>query len=615
MKQTTIPARKDVPAQDQWDLSSLFPGDAEWNTALDRFASYTDAVNAYREKLCPAEGSAAHSGGSPADWAAALSLWEEAQRLAERLGNYAFLKKSADESDSANLDRTGRYLMAASAFEAALSWVVPALQALGEDTVRSWISPDAPEPLKSSFAPFAVWIEKLLRLKPFILSEKEERILALQLEAHQAPRNAFSILTNVDIDFGTVKTEKGEEPLSQTTWSKFLENPDRAVRKQAYEKFYGAYDAHKNTLATLYTGSVNQDVATARIRGYSSARKMELFPDHVDEAVYDNLVKTVRSNLAPLHKYYAVRKRALKVDQLRHYDVYVPLVGEIKSTTPYGQAVELITDALAPLGAEYTDTLKKGLLGGWVDRYENKGKRSGAFSSGGYDGYPYILMNYKEEVLRDVFTLAHEGGHSMHSHYSARSNPFMSYNYTIFEAEVASTFNEDLLFRRLMSTAKDERMKAYLLSTRASDILATLYRQTMFAEYEHRAHALVEEGTPLTVELLRSEYRSLLETYFGPEMAFENESDLEGLRIPHFYNAYYVYKYATGISASLALAERVSSGGDRERDDYFAFLKSGGSRYPIDALKVAGVDMQSPAPIEAACKSFAAIVDQLDAIL
>jgi len=600
MKQTTIPARSEVAPGDTWNLASLFESDEQWNGELARFSGLAAAVNAFKPAFASPD---KLSAGTFAD---CLDAYAQAQQLGEKLSNYAFLKKSADESDAANLDRFGRYMMAASAFEAETSWLVPALQTIPDSLAKS---------ADARLEAYRVWLDKLLRLKPYILGEKEERILALKIEGDQAPRTAFSALTNVDMDFGTVDTKDGPKPLSQTTWSRLMEDPDRAVRKDAYLKFYAAFDAHKNTIASLYAGSVNQDVALARIRGYESARAMALFPDKVDETVYDNLVSTVRSNLDALHRYYALRKRVLGLDELRHYDVYVPLVQAVKQTTPYEDAVGLIGKAVAPLGDEYVQTLTKGLLGGWVDRYENRGKRSGAFSSGGYEGDPYILMNYKDEVIRDVFTLAHEGGHSMHSWYSARSNPFMSYNYTIFEAEVASTLNEDLLFRHLLKHAGSAQMRAYLLSTRASDILATLYRQTMFAEYEHRTHALVESGTPLTAELLRSEYRKLLEAYFGPLMQFEEQSDLEGLRIPHFYNAFYVYKYATGISASLALAQRISNGGKSERDDYFRFLKSGGSRYPIEALRVAGVDMLSPEPVEAACAEFARIVAELDAAL
>jgi oligoendopeptidase F len=277
--------------------------------------------------------------------------------------------------------------------------------------------------------------------------------------------------------------------------------------------------------------------------------------------------------------------------------------------------VDLVCEALAPLGGEYVSTLRNGLCGGWVDRYENKGKRSGAFSAGSFTGDPYILMNFKDDVFRDVFTLAHEGGHSMHSWYSARSNPFLSYNYTIFEAEVASTFNEQLVFDYLYRSVQDNVRRAALVNNKIDDLLATLFRQTMFAEFEHRTHAMMESGEALTVASLRSEYRSLLVKYFGPAMVLDEVSDLEALRIPHFYNAYYVYKYATGISASIALSKRVLSGGDREREEYFAFLRSGGSRFPMESLKLAGVDMSTPEPVEAACAEFAARVRELSDLL
>jgi oligoendopeptidase F len=326
-------------------------------------------------------------------------------------------------------------------------------------------------------------------------------------------------------------------------------------------------------------------------------------------------VATVNDNLDALHRYYSLRKRVLKLPELRHYDVYTPLVPSVQKKTTWNEAVDLISAAVDPLGDEYVSTLRSGLLGRWADRYENKGKRSGAFSAGSYTGDPYILMNYKEDSIRDVFTLAHEGGHSMHSWYSARSNPFMHYSYTIFEAEVASTFNEELLFRHLEKNADNKELRLYLINKRADDLLSTLYRQTMFAEFEKITHELEEGGTPLTVENLRAEYRKLLAKYFGPEMVFEESSDLEGLRIPHFYRAFYVYKYATGISAALALAERVLSGGAAEREDYFAFLKSGGSRFPIESLKIAGVDMSSPQPVRAACRVFGRLVEELEKLL
>ncbi len=602
MKQTSIPSRKDVNPADCWDLTSLYADDASWEEDLKAFAKEKERSGEFRamfEKELTAD-----------SLGACLKFYSNANEKLEKLYVYAHLKQSADESDPENLDRAGRVMMEYSAFSAEFSWLIPAIQQVPEETLRSFIK-EIPDGEKL----YSVWLEKLIRMRSHILSEKEERILALLQESAGTPSKAFSALTNTDLELGTVETPEGAVPLTQGTWSKLMEHPDREVRKKAYKQFYAGFAAHQRTIAALYAGNVNQDVASARIRGYSSSRTEALFPDKVDEKVYDNLVATVNANLEPLHKYYAIRKKVLDVKELRHYDVYAPLVKDIAKRTPYEEAVEIVKAALSPLGEEYTETLGKGLLGGWADRYENKGKRSGAFSSGAYTGYPYILLNYKEDVFRDVFTMAHEGGHSMHTLYAARNNPYLSYEYTIFEAEVASTFNEDLLFRYLLKNAESAEMRAYLLCHRAGDIVATLYRQTMFAEYEHRAHVLVEGGTPLTAELLRSEYKKLLEKYFGPEMLFEEESDLEGLRIPHFYNSYYVYKYATGISASMALAERVCSGSKAERDDYFRFLKSGGSRYPIDALRVAGVDMESPAPVQAACDNFARIVGEMESSL
>ena len=593
----TIPLRKDIPASDKWDLTTLFKTDDDWEKALQQISSDADELEAYKGRL----------GESAETLLAALKIFEKAQQNEELAGNYAFLLTAGDAGDSISQEKFGRYMMAATEAGAKSSWFSPELQSIPQEIIEKWIERD-------DFKNYKIFLQKELRNKPYILSEKEERLMVLHIEPNDTAHKAFSMLTNVDLDYGEINGE----PLTQTTWSTFMENSDRNIRKDAYTQFYGTFDRHKNTLAALYAGSVNVDVCNARARGFKSSIEMALFPDKVPLSVYENLVSTVRANFKPLHHYYHLRRKILKLDapaDLRHYDVYVPLVADVKKTTTFDEAVEILHEALSPLGTEYTDTLCTGLKSGWVDRYENQGKRSGAFSSGAYTGYPYILTNYKDDVLRDVFTLAHEGGHSMHSLYSAKSNPFLQYNYTIFEAEVASTFNEELLFRYYLKNEKDPKIKAYLLSTRAADILATLYRQTMFAEYEKKTHELVESGTPLSVEVLRSEYRKLLVDYFGPEMVFEETSDLEGLRIPHFYNAFYVYKYATGISAALALAEKVSSGGKSEKDDYFKFLCSGGSRYPIESLKLAGVDMASQTPVQAAIDVFARLVDELEALV
>ncbi len=600
MEKSEIPSRKDVPARDKWDLTTLFKAESDFERALLKIEDDAKAVALFTGKLSE----------SAETLLAALKAYENLWRNIELVDNYASLQHTADESDEKATDMEGRAAMASTKASALTSFFDSELSEIPGEQISAWIERD-------DFKDYKIYIQKLLRQKKHILSDKEERILALQSESAGTAEKTFSVLENVDLNnlFGSVNIEGKSLPLTQTTYSQFMENPDRAVREQAYKQFYKGFEDHQNIIANLYAGSVNQDVFIARARGYKSSLDAALFGNKVPESVYRNLIDTVHKNLDTLHKYYSIRKRALGLSELRHYDVYVPLVKDIDTKTSYDEAVEICRKALSPLGKEYTDTLCGGLKGGWVDRYENKGKRSGAFSSGAYTGYPYILLNYKDSIIRDVFTMAHEGGHSMHSWYSAHNNPFMQYSYTIFEAEVASTFNEELVFQYLLKNAKDKNMRTYLLAMRASDILATLHRQTMFAEFELKAHELVEGGTPLSAPVLRKIYRGLLEEYFGPEMVFEENSDMEGLRIPHFYSAFYVYKYSTGISAALALAERVTKGGDAEREDYFKFLKSGGSRYPIESLRLAGVDMESPEPVQAALDKFAAIVDELDELL
>lgn len=595
-----IPQRKDVPAKDKWNLDSIFKSDEEWEQALKEIPDLSKKVAAYKGRL----------GESAQVMLEALKALEKAELKLETVYHYASLQHEADEDDTKATDREGRAMIAYTNMQSELSFIDPEIQAIVESKLNEWI--ENPE-----FADYKIYIKKLLHFKQYILSEKEERLLSLQGQTAQTAETAFSVLTNVDINktFGSVKVDGEEMQLTETTYGLFMHNQDRKVREEAYKKFYAKFEEHQNTIAALYAGNVNQDIFSMRARGYGSSLEQALYGNKVPVSVYHNLIECIHKNLPALHKYYKIRKRALGVEQLKHYDVYVPLVKSVKTHTTYEEAVEIVRNALAPLGKEYTDRICDGLLNGWADRYENVGKRSGAFSSGCYIGDPYILLNYNEENIRDVFTVAHEGGHSMHSWYSVHNNPFMCYDYTIFEAEVASTFNEELVFEYLLKNAKDDEMKKYLLSMRADDILATLHRQTMFAEFELKAHEFVENGTPLTPELLRKTYRELLELYFGPEMNFESNSDMEGLRIPHFYSSFYVYKYATGISAALALAHKVVNGDEKDRENYFAFLKSGGSRYPIESLKIAGVDMESTEPVQAACDEFAKIVDQLDKLL
>ncbi len=592
----SITERKDVPAEDTWDLSSLYSDDEAWSTALVELETAIARVAEFKGTL----GKSAHS------LAMALEYFENTLgQLSERLGYYVMLRQSENLGDGHVQGLHARYMHVSTKLGAVMSWVEPEILAIDDKVMRSFLE----DPL---LAEFKVYLSKLLRFKQHILSDKEEKLLAKQIESSQALPETFSALTNADMEFGTVRTAKGDEPLTQSTYSTLLLNSDRGVREDAYRKFYGVFDGHKYTLGNLLAGSILRDKYLAEVRGYPSALAKALYKDKISMEVYDNLVNSVRANLGALHDYYEFRAEKLNVSgNLRHWDTHVPLVEDVKVRHSWDEAVEVVSQAMRPLGEEYTQTLRDGLSGRWADRYENKGKRSGAFSAGSYLGDPYILMNFKEDSLRDVFTLAHEGGHSMHSWYSVRNNPFPHYNYTIFEAEVASTFNEQLLGHELLKETDDEKTKAYLIGKRIDEIIGTIYRQTMFAEFERDTHAMAEAGEPLTIDTLRAKYRELMEAYFGPAMNLEDISDLECLRIPHFYHSFYVYKYATGLSAAMILAKRVIEGGPSERDSYLSFLKSGGSLFPLESLKLAGADMASPEVVNKALAQFKLLVDQL----
>ncbi len=588
-----IPLRSQVKETDKWDLSSLYPCDEAWETDLAKLQKKIDEAGKFKGTL----------GKDPENLLSAMKWISDAFMLAEQVYVYASLKSSAESNDPENQRKIGVVSQVYTNLVAATSYMDPEI--LEIKNIEKWIE-------NKAFDDSRVYLKKILRQKEHTLSPKEEEILAKQSELQSTPQRAFSMLTNVDMDFGKVDGT----PLSQSTWSQFMINPDRDLRRRAYDQFYATYQGHEQTIATLYAGSVKQDIFNARVKGFDTALDAALYRDDVPKSVYTGLIDAVHKAFPSLHRYYALRKKIMGVDELRHYDVYVPLVSSIKTHKTYEEAAEIVRQALAPLGEDYVKTIYKGITTDrWVDRYENKGKRSGAFSSGGFIGAPYILLNYKEDVIGDVFTLAHEGGHSMHSYYSKRNNPFLCYDYTIFEAEVASTFNEQLVARYLINNAESETMKTYIIAKQIDDIIATLFRQTMFAEFELLCHTQQENGQPLTASTMRKTYRGLLEAYFGPDMVFEENSDLEGLRIPHFYNAYYVYKYSTGISAAIALSERVVNGGEQELQDYLGFLKSGGSKFPIQTLKGAGVDMSTQAPVEAATRKFANLLDQFEKLI
>lgn len=596
-----VPARSEVDPKDTWDLSPLYPREAEWEKALEVLRQQRGKMAKWKGRLHQAE-----------SLAAALEEEREIDLLAERIGQYAHLRVAEDGGDGAARDRSLRLEHLTTELAEETAWFLPELMAISD---AEWV-------VLVKSPRLAEWqgkLERMRRYRPHILGEGEERLMALAGPALGGPDEIFSQLTNVDFSFGTVKDEDGTEvELSHGTFASLLQRRSKEVRRAAWKQYYAEFEQHAFSLAATLASSVKGDVFRAKARRHASARAQSLFPDRVPEKVYDNLVSAVRKNLQPLQRYHRLRKKVLGLKELRAADLQVPLVGAAKRKTVYEEAAEMVTTACRPLGGEYQKILGEGLSKArWVDRYENRGKRSGAFSSGSYQRPPYILMNYREDVLSDVYTLAHEAGHSMHTWMSHRAQPYQDAHYPILLAEVASTFNEELLTHHLLAglAREDKTLRAYILNRQIDDIRGTLYRQVMFAEFEHRIHEAEEKGMALTLDFFRICYRELLEAYLGEAMEIEAPLELECLRIPHFYSAFYVYKYAIGLSAAIALSRQVLAGESAAVERVHGFLKSGGSRPPLETLRTAGVDMESAAPVESALALFAERVNELEKLL
>ncbi len=594
----TVPRRSEVPLVHTWDLTPLFRDEDSWEEDFKALQADYRQVSSLRDKV----------GASAQELRAALEFEKSIDVRVERLSQYAGLRVAEDSSNDASLSREARLDSLRVRIGEAFSFLGPEIQAIPDEAFDGYLSDE-------KLTEWVIRLKKLRRLKPHTLSASEERLLALGSSALRGHQETFSQLTNVDMKFGLVHDASGiERELTQSSFSSFLQQRDPNVRREAFHRFYAEFKDHQFTLASSLGSSIRADVFDSRARNYPSSINAALFADDVPLRVYDNLIATVRSRLAPLYDYFDLRRRVLGLPEIHHYDTYVPIVGEMQTKVDWEAAVDLVLAALTPLGAEYLAILGHGLREGrWSDRYENKGKRSGAFSYGTYTSPPYIMMNYKADVFSDVYTLAHEAGHSMHTWYANRTQSYQNAHYPIFLAEVASTFNEILLTEHLLATTTDERMRAYVLNRQIDDLRGTLFRQTMFAEFERTTHAAEEAGDPLTLEGFKRVYRELLSAYFGPNFAIDSELELEGLRIPHFYSAFYVYKYATGISAAVTLARQVLETGDATR--YLNFLRSGGSKFPIETLGEAGVDMSSPAPIEAALGLFERRVKELGGLL
>lgn len=591
--------RADLPDSDKWDLTHLFPSVGKWSEDFAWIQLNYLKITEWKSRM----------GESEETLAACLEFEKSLEVRIERVYHYASLQLAEDGANPDYLSRMGQLQNLATLIGEAASFLTPEIQSIPDEQFAQFLGTPA-------LAPWKTALKKIRRLKPHVLSEKEERLLALGSSALDGYDDTFSQLTDVDMKFGVLSDEKGEEKaLTQSSFGSFLVKRDHALRKRAFHQFYEEFQDHQFTLASSLSYSVKADVFRARARNYPSALEASLFGDNIPLAVYDGLISAVRTNLTPLFRYYELRRRVLGLEKLHQYDTYVPLVAEIDSKVTFDEAAGQVLAALLPLGAEYTTALGEGLRGRWCDRYETKGKRSGAFSSGSFGAPPYILMNYKSDVFSDVYTLAHEAGHSMHTWFSQRTQTFQDYDYPIFLAEVASTFNEELLTHHLLEKTDDPKMRAYIINRQIDDLRGTLFRQTMFAEFEKVIHAIEERGDALTLDVFKSEYRALLEAYFGESVVLDPQLDLECLRIPHFYHAFYVYKYATGISAAVALSERVLANEPGSVEAYLNFLKSGGSKFPLETLQAAGVDMTTSAPIESTLRLFDRRLTELEGLL
>ena len=596
---SSLPARKDVPAGDTWDLASLFRSDTDWESMLA----------AWEQRIPEYAACAGTLGSSPERLAECLAFDLAYDREGDRLGTYAHLRASEDQAAAEAQRMLGRFQHVATRAAAAASFLRPEIMAIPPATLAAWMALPV-------LAPYRLLLERLVRTRSHTLSEPEEKLLAMQGTFAGTAARVFRQLTDADLKFGFVTTGKGEQvELSNATFTTLLHDASRDVRRTAFHQFYAQYQAHAHTLAATLSGSVERDVYAARVRAHPSAVEAALFHDNIPLAVYDQLIAAVRGRLPALHRYYDLRRRVLGLDDIHHFDCYVPLVPELERRHTWNEAVGAVIESLQPLGAGYGERLQQGLLGRWCDRYPNAGKQSGAFSSGTYDSDPYILMNFQEDAIEHVFTLAHEAGHSMHTRYSADAQPYQYASYTIFVAEVASTFNEQLLTRLLLQRASSPRERAAILAREIDSIRNTIVRQTMFAEFERRSHASAEAGEPLTLERVRSLYRELLDAYFGPAFTIDPQLELECLRIPHFYNAFYVYKYATGLAAAITLAKRVAEEVPGALEAYLGFLRAGSSKWPLELLRDAGVDLESPEPVATALDRFGELVDELATLL
>ncbi|ELY41195.1 oligoendopeptidase F [Natronorubrum tibetense] len=601
---SSVPERSEVDEDYTWNLESIYASDDDWESAYEAVAERVDELAAYEGQVTDDADTLLET----------LELRDEVMREVSMVASYARMRRDEDTTNQEYQALTARAQSLASDAHSAASFIDPELQELTREEF------DAMVDAESDLETYDHYVDDVLRMKPHTRSAEVEELLAELGEVTGATGEVYNMLANADMSFPTVEDADGEAvEVTQSNFVNLLKRPDREFRRTVHEEYYDEWETLRNTVASAYKNSVKADVKTAQARNYDTAREAALDGPNVPVDVYDTLVDSVHENIDKLHHHAELKRQALEVDDLQMWDVYMPLTGDEGPDVEYDQAAEWVVESLAPLGEDYQSRVAEGLDSRWVDVYENEGKQSGAYSGGTYDTQPFILMNYQDDIS-SMYTLAHELGHSMHSELTKDEQPFVYSNYEIFVAEVASTVNEALLTNHLLETVDDPEFRKHVLNEFLERVRSTLYRQTLFAEFEHEAHRLEEESEPLTADRLDELYRGLKEEYYEPAVV-DDRIAREWMRIPHFYRAFYVYQYATGISAALAIVDDVlpnGAGGDPNRDaaeDYLEFLRRGSREYPLELLRIAGVDMSTSEPIDRALESYGQRLEEMDALL
>jgi oligoendopeptidase F len=594
-----VPQRSEIDNRYKWHLEDIYPDTNSWNADFNRLQEQSEIFAQFEGKL----------GESADNLYQCLTLRDSLSNVLDRLYVYAHMKKDEDTRLAQYQELCDRVEALSSHFNESVSFIRPEVVAIPSATLENYLANN--DKLKM----YRFYLEDIIRLKGHILNPEEESLLALSRFATEGPSNIFDMLDNADITFPFVKDDKGKKvQLTNERYYKLLESHKREVRRNASLAYNETYLNYINTLGATLGASVNTDWFYAQARKYKSTLEMDLDSDNIPLSVFDNLIQTVDANLAPLHKWTAIRKREMKLDKIYPYDLSVPLVPKYDMEVPYDSAVTGVLIALQPLGQDYLTDMRNGFKSGWVDVYETEGKTSGAYSWGAYSTHPYVLLNYSN-TLEAFSTVAHEMGHAMHTFYSHQNQPYIYESYATFVAEVASTTNEALLINYMINHAQSKAEKMYLLNYYIEQIIGTFYTQVMFSEFERAIHDQVEQGGALSAESMRKIYRDIYLKYWGPDLSMEEWQDLGGLRIPHFYTSYYVFQYATSYCAAQAFSEKILAGDTAARDKYLHLLTMGGSKHPVDELKDAGVDMTQPEAVDATVRLFGQLVDQMDKLL